>query len=340
MLKIKNPMLSMLAFMVILEVTLSVIFNVLTSTNVIPPGLRFYFFGLLFGAYVFLFITGYMMRNLYKHLISSPMKYKKDIYDKSKTAYDSAKRHYLSPYDKKYYFTTLGSCAIFMAMIYSVRLFVGPMPFKWTCALANFANFTGRLNNVYISISVFGVLLFATVFAAKIGVKSSKEKHAKERAEQYSKYKYQRDAQAEQATRAFRENEAEAKGVDLYDSGHWHKHQRREREDAEGQSRALRDEKREGVDVLGAVLKRSRPSTANGELERRSEELRREKREDVDVLGAVLKRSRSSKTNEELEKRSEELRREKREGIDVLGAVITKDHKRKENSKNIDTSQN
>ena len=302
MLKIKNPMLSMLAFMVILEVILSVIFNVLTSTNVIPPGLRFYFFGLLFGAYVFLFITGYMMRKLYKRLISSSMKHKKDIYDKSKTAYDSAKRHYLRPYDKKYYFTTLGSCAIFMAMIYSVRLFVGPMPFKWTCALANFANFTGRFNNVYISISVFGVLLFATVFAAKIGVKSSKEKHAKERAEQYSKYKYQRDAQAEQATRKFRENENVAEGFDLYNYEHYHKHKHnlQEREAARKKAEALRNEEREGVDVLGAVLKHSR----------------------------------SSKVDEELEKRSEELRREKREGIDVLGAVITKDHKRREKYKN------
>ena len=359
MLKIKKPMFAMLAFMVVLELIISLIFNLMSLTGVIPRTMRGYFIALSISAILFLFITGFVMRRFYRHLVYESMKQENKASEENKTTDDRTNSHDQKPYYKQYYFTTLIPCAIFMALVYIVRLFVGSMPFKWTCALTNFANFTGRVNNVYFSILIFGVLLFATVFVAKTGVKSNEKKQAQENAEQYSKYKNQRDAEAEQMTREFRENENEAEGVDLYDFERWDQYKqdlqendadrersealRREKgedvdvlgevlnhqdptetdEDIKKRSEELRREKREGVDVLGAVLDYQNQTEADEEIKRRSEELRREKREGVDVLGAVLDYSRSQDTDDELEKRSEELRREKREDVDVLGAVIT-----------------
>lgn len=317
MLKIKNLTFALLAFMVIVEVLLSLLFNVLAVKHVLPMSLRYVFCALLFLAIVFCIIIGITMRGLRKGLaMNATMTVageESDPEDEENITADMGRG--------RYYRITLPACGMLIALIYVVRLTLGPLPFKWTCAIADFANFTIAFDNVYLAIAFFGLMLFATVFVSQMGVEKSLNTFIENMKEEQDA----RNIAAQANTDIIRASNAEGAAVQAVEKEPMDDatETETEEEDELKEAERLRNEQREGVDVLGAVLKRKHRSNRDEELERRSAELRKEKREGVDVLGAVMNIQHGTNRDEELERRSAELRKEKREGVDVLGAVIT-----------------
>ena len=320
MLKNKKRMVSLLAFMIIVEVLLSLLFNILSIKNVIPTSTHAFFYELLFLAIVFCVITGIMMRRLRTRLAKKS----------TKTAVgkitDPNNRNIRSDMGRsRYYRITLTACGILLALPYIIRTLFGARAFRLIFAITNFANFTGLFANVYLSIVFFGLMLLITVFIAQVGVEKIRAEHREQMKAKVKAEKKARNVTAQENTEAFRASSAD--DVDVLGAVLQKKHRAKANEELAKRSAELRQEMREGVDVLGAVLQKKHRAKADEELAKRSAELRQENREGVDVLGAMLQKKHRPRADEELAKRSAELRQEKREGVDVLGAVLKKRHK-------------
>ena len=197
MMNYKSSILKTLLFMALLAVGLSLLFNFLCIVRVIPYSDGVYFAVLFFETLIFMFMSGVKMRRERSELIREARHEAKEKEEET----SDAKNDYKT---KEYYITNLTASAIFMLIVYIVRIFMGPLAFSLTFGITSFANFSGLGRNTYLSIGIFFAILILTVFIAQAGVVSGREKRSQDR--RY--YHEQRMEEAQKESERIRANNA------------------------------------------------------------------------------------------------------------------------------------
>lgn len=169
--------LSNLAFMLAVEILLSLLFNLFCAVRVIPSSERSYFIALTLFMIAFMIIIGIRLRKERLRLV-------KKVEHRSRKD-SAAGEEYAAAYEKKYYADSLIACALFAVIVYLTRELFGKRVFRWLFAITNFANFTGVGNNVHVAVAIFFTVLVLNVFIAQLGVAGKREKKLQERHDYY-----------------------------------------------------------------------------------------------------------------------------------------------------------